>query len=173
MTFSLWHFPRPGSCTSELQLKVNCRIQFGLARPTVGRPAQNFFDTVHFSLQFTFSRNSLVHDPALSALFLMWFEFHIWVIWLINVRRLWKMGFERKSLSHAICYLVWNQIYGKSYFFGVHQHLKLWNSIQLPIIQYYILYTTYTYSNTLITISGFVLNEKLQRNASKFAILLE
>ena len=34
---------RPGSCTSELQLKVNCRIKFGLARPTVGRPDQILF----------------------------------------------------------------------------------------------------------------------------------
>ena len=27
---------------SELQLKVNCRVKFGLTRPTVGRPAQFF-----------------------------------------------------------------------------------------------------------------------------------
>ena len=46
--------------TSELQLKVNsrpkvnCRIKFGLVRPTGGRPAQ------FFSLQLTFSCNSLV-----------------------------------------------------------------------------------------------------------------
>ena len=39
----------PGSCASELQLKVNCRpkvnckIKFGLAWPTVGRPAQFIF----------------------------------------------------------------------------------------------------------------------------------
>ena len=39
----------PGSCTSELQLKMNCRpkvtcrIKFGLVQPaTVGRPAQKF-----------------------------------------------------------------------------------------------------------------------------------
>ena len=32
----------PRSCTSELQLKVNCRIKFELARPTVSRPAQIF-----------------------------------------------------------------------------------------------------------------------------------
>ena len=36
--------PRSRSCTSELQLKVNCRLnvncgkKFGLARPTVDRP---------------------------------------------------------------------------------------------------------------------------------------
>jgi hypothetical protein len=47
---------RPRSCTSELQLKVNCglkvnlRIKFGLAWP--GRPAQ-FFPQFTFSLQFT------------------------------------------------------------------------------------------------------------------------
>ena len=33
---------RPESCTSELQLKVNCRINFWPARPTVGRPAHIF-----------------------------------------------------------------------------------------------------------------------------------
>ena len=57
----------PGSCTNELQLKVNCRpkvnrrIKFVLAWLTVGRPTSpNFF------LQFTFSCISLVvHDPAI------------------------------------------------------------------------------------------------------------
>ena len=49
----------PGSCTSELQLKVNCRLKvncgkyFGLA------------DQPNFFLQYTFSCNSLVYDPAL------------------------------------------------------------------------------------------------------------
>ena len=44
---SFQHYgPDRGSCTSELQLKmncrskVNCRIKFGLARQTVGRSAQ-------------------------------------------------------------------------------------------------------------------------------------
>ena len=48
---------------SELQLKVNCRpkvncgIKFGLARPTVGKPAQifptiHFQSKIHFQLQF-------------------------------------------------------------------------------------------------------------------------
>ena len=50
---------RVRSCTSKLQLKVNCRpkvncgIKFGLPQPTGGRPAQKN------------SYNSLVHDPAL------------------------------------------------------------------------------------------------------------
>ena len=64
---------RPGSCTSELQLKVNCRPKkncrkkFGLAcRPTVGRQTRpNYFLQLTFNIQFTFSCNSLVHDPAL------------------------------------------------------------------------------------------------------------
>ena len=54
-----------GSCTSELQLKLNCRpkgnckIKFGLARSTVGRPL-----TSPSKPQFTFNCNSLAHDPA-------------------------------------------------------------------------------------------------------------
>ena len=32
-----------GSCRSELQLKVNCKIEFGLGRPPVGRPVQILF----------------------------------------------------------------------------------------------------------------------------------
>ena len=58
-----------GSCTSELQLKVNCRlkvncwIKFGLARLTVGRPAQ------------IFSYNSLSVYNSLSA------EIHLYMIW--------------------------------------------------------------------------------------------
>ena len=59
--------------------------------------------------------------------FLMVFEFHIWVIWLINARWLLKMGFfweMRKFLSLRnllFHYLVWNQILGISrLFFGVH-----------------------------------------------------
>ena len=49
----------PESCTSEFQLKVNyrlkvnCRIKFGLARPTFGRPTQIF--------SYFHSCNSLVH----------------------------------------------------------------------------------------------------------------
>ena len=57
---------------SMVQLKVNCRlkvnyrIKFWLARPTFSRPAQIFsYNCRTFSLQFTFSCNSLVHDPAL------------------------------------------------------------------------------------------------------------
>ena len=58
---------RAGSCTSELQLKVNCRpkvncrIKFGLARPTVGAgpgqpkkfPTIHFQSTIHIQLKFT------------------------------------------------------------------------------------------------------------------------
>ena len=39
--------PRPRLCTSELQLKVNCRIKFGRA------DQPKFFPTIHFQLQFT------------------------------------------------------------------------------------------------------------------------
>ena len=57
----------------KLQLKVNCRLKlncrkkFGLAWPTVLADQPKFFSTIHFtfSLQFTFSCNSLVHDLAL------------------------------------------------------------------------------------------------------------
>ena len=37
LSYFLMHYGtlRPGSCTSELQLKVNYRIKFGLARPTL------------------------------------------------------------------------------------------------------------------------------------------
>ena len=63
------YFLRPGSCTSELQLKVNCRlkvnfrIKFGLARPKVGRPTQ------------IFSYNSLSVCNSLSA------AIHLYMIW--------------------------------------------------------------------------------------------
>ena len=59
---------RVGSCTSELQLKVNCtrkvncRKKFGLI--LVGQAIPNFFLQFTFRQQFTFSCNSLVHDPA-------------------------------------------------------------------------------------------------------------
>ena len=55
----------PRSCTSELQLKVNCRLKvncgkyFGLA------------DQPNFFLQYTFSCNSLVYDPALDLVALL------------------------------------------------------------------------------------------------------
>ena len=65
----------PGSCASELQLKVNCRIKFGMAWPTIGRPYHdipNCFLQFTFSLYFTFSCNSLVHDLTLS--YLMFFH---------------------------------------------------------------------------------------------------
>ena len=59
---------------SELQLKVNCRlkvscsIRFRLVFQLLAEPDQNFYPTIHFrSIQFTFSCNSLVHDPALRA----------------------------------------------------------------------------------------------------------
>ena len=42
--------------------KVNCRIKFGLTRPTLGRASPNCFLT--FVTQFTFSCNLLVYDPA-------------------------------------------------------------------------------------------------------------
>ena len=60
-----WH----GSCTSELQVKVNCRIKFGLARPTVGRSA-------HIS-----SYNSLsVYNSLSSAIHLYMIQPIIWIL---------------------------------------------------------------------------------------------
>ena len=59
-------------CLDHVQLKVNCRpkvncrIKFGLARPTVGWPAQICpYNSLLVCLQFTFNCNSLVHDLAL------------------------------------------------------------------------------------------------------------
>ena len=53
-TYILRLILRPGSCTSELQLKVNCWIKFGLAQPTVGRPAQIFSYISPSAFNFTF-----------------------------------------------------------------------------------------------------------------------
>ena len=56
-----------GSCTSELQLKVNCRLKVDCRKkiwagqPTVGQASPNFI------LQFTFSCNSLLHDLGLNS----------------------------------------------------------------------------------------------------------
>ena len=66
---------RNGSCTSELQLKVNCRpkvncrIKFGLICKLLAEPAQILSYRPHFTfrLQFTFSCNSIVNDLGLSV----------------------------------------------------------------------------------------------------------
>ena len=55
-------YVRDRSCTSEWQLKVNCRKKFGLVCQLLGRPNLQ----LTFGLQFTFSCNSLVPDPGLS-----------------------------------------------------------------------------------------------------------
>ena len=50
---------RPGSCTSELQLKVNCRKKFGLIYANCWPSQPKFYPTIHFrspihfQLQFT------------------------------------------------------------------------------------------------------------------------
>ena len=65
-----WIRYRPGSCTSELQLKVNCRpkvicrVKLLLARPKMSDQPK-FFPTIHF--QSTIHIQLHVHDPAHSS----------------------------------------------------------------------------------------------------------
>ena len=61
------HLFKPGSCTSELQLKVNCKIKFGLAQAKSCQTGPNFILQFTFGLQFSFSCNSLLHDPDLGT----------------------------------------------------------------------------------------------------------
>ena len=52
-----------GSCTSELQLKVNCRLKSELLDKIWAGSANSWQTSPNFFQQFTFSCNSLVHDP--------------------------------------------------------------------------------------------------------------
>ena len=48
-------------------VQVNCKINWA-GLPTVGRASPNFILQFTIGLRFTFSCNSLVHDPGLNSL---------------------------------------------------------------------------------------------------------
>ena len=68
---------RARSCSTELWLNVNCRLKVNIlyiGKKWAGLPTLNsqpskpkFFLQITFSRQFTFSHNSLEHDPALKV----------------------------------------------------------------------------------------------------------
>ena len=106
---------QPGSCASELQqkvnsrLKVNCRIKFGLAPPTFGRPAQMFS---HNSLSVSNSLSAAIHlytiQPYVCNMYLTIFfrktsslrtllQLHIFSAFLQRLHsfRMWQYNFSQ------------------------------------------------------------------------------
>ena len=118
--------PRPGSCTSESQLKVNCRpkvncrIKFGLARPTVDRPAVQFlsynsllvYNSLSAAIHLTWSGpipnwNNVTFVEAYSA---VWFYFCA----LVGTRKVYAI-YSRQQLLEF-------RIYTLSNFFSLKRH---------------------------------------------------